>query len=40
MAVSRARWEASPPSRFMGIWPAARKNQAVFQLSKYSALAT
>jgi hypothetical protein len=23
----------------MGIWPAARKNQAVFQLSKYSALA-
>ena len=40
VAVSRARCEASPPLRFMGICPAARKNQAVFQLSKYSALAT
>ena len=40
MAVSSARCDASPPLRFIGIWPAARKNHAVFQLSKYSALAT
>src|ERR1700722_1557046 len=38
-AVSRARSEALPPLRRMGICPAARKNQAIFQESKYSALA-
>ena len=31
---------ALPPSRRMGIWPAARKNHDVFHESKYSALAT
>ena len=38
--MARARSDALPPSRRMGIWPAARKNQAVFHESKYSALAT
>ena len=38
-AVSSARSEALPPVRRIGIWPAARKNQAVFHESKYSALA-
>ena len=40
MAESRARCEADPPPRLIGIWPTARKNQAVFLSSKYSALAT
>src|SRR3954468_17581617 len=31
---------ALPPPRLIGIWPAARKNHAVFLSSKYSALAT
>ena len=35
----QARSDWLPPPRRIGIWPAARKNQAVFQLSKYSALA-
>ena len=39
-AAANARSEALPPSRRMGIWPAARKNHAVFHESKYSALAT
>src|SRR5579862_6098528 len=39
-AAASARSDADPPSRRMGIWPAARKNQAVFHESKYSALAT
>ena len=38
-AVSSARSEALPPLRRIGICPAARKNQAVFHESKYSALA-
>ena len=38
-AVSSARSETLPPPRRIGIWPAARKNQAVFHESKYSALA-
>ena len=40
MAESRARCDADPPSRLMGIWPRARKIHAVFFFSKYSALAT
>src|ERR1700722_2574468 len=39
-AAASARSDAEPPSRRIGICPAARKNQAVFQESKYSALAT
>src|SRR2546423_3858391 len=39
-ADSRARAEADPPPRLMGIWPHARKSHAVYHLSKYSALAT
>ena len=38
--TSSARSLALPPSRRIGIWPTPRKNQAVFGLSKYSALAT
>src|SRR3954447_11828908 len=40
MAESRARWEADPPPRLMGICPTARKNHAVLGSSKYSAFAT
>src|SRR5690348_5198242 len=40
MAESRARCDADPPPRRIGIWPTARKNQAVLGSSKYSALAT
>ena len=39
MAESRARCAASPPPRFIGIWPRARRIQAVLGFSKYSALA-
>jgi hypothetical protein len=39
-AAASARSDADPPSRRIGICPAARKNQAVFHESKYSALAT
>ncbi len=39
-AAARAPSLADPPLRRMGIWPTARKNQAVFGSSKYSALAT
>jgi hypothetical protein len=38
-AVASARADASPPPRWIGIWPTARKNHAVFFESKYSALA-
>src|SRR2546421_446493 len=39
-AASIARFQSAPSPRRMGMWPLARKNQATFQLSKYSALAT
>ena len=37
--MSNARSDTLPPPRRIGICPAARKNQAVFHESKYSALA-